>query len=121
MMHMSLNEEKYFESESFLKTQKKTVVNILKSNELRGNELDLYKSVYNWATETFEKNQQTVNSENIRLALGEAFNYIRFGAMTGNEFSECVNENSILTPNETIQTFRFICDGKSDCSFSANK
>lgn len=116
--HMESDGINYFETEEFLEIKNQAVVNICKSEELRGVEFDLYKSVYRWAIKSCEKNNQIVNSENIRLALGDAVQYIRFGAMTGSEFSKCVNENSILSPKETIQTFRFICDGEADCGFS---
>lgn len=120
IMHMSIMEnKKLFETEKFLKIKNQTLINILKSDELRGNEFELYKQVYNWAKNSCEENNIFVNSQQIRLALGEAFNYIRFGSMNCKEFSECVNENSILSSNETIQTFRSISDEKFECMFSS--
>lgn len=102
----------------FLQIQNRTLCNILKSFELRGNELDLYKAVYKWAEKFCEKNNQITTSENIRLALGEAFNLIRFGAMTAIEFSKCIDDNSILHSKEMVKIFKLIAVGESECDFS---
>lgn len=119
MMQMSLNENKnWIETEFFLEIQNKTLCNILKSFELRGNELEIYKAAYKWGENFCEKNNQIRTTENIRLALGAAFKLIRFGAMTASEFSTCIDDSSILNSKEMIQIFKLIAVGESECDFS---
>lgn len=119
MMQMSLNENRnWIETDFFLEIQNKTLCNILKSYELRGNELEIYKAAYKWGENFCEKNNQIRTTENIRLALGEAFKLIRFGAMTASEFSTCIDDSSILNSKEMIQIFKLIAVGESECDFS---
>lgn len=53
---------------------------------------------------------------------GDAFKLIRFAAMmTIEEFTKCLNENSILKSEEIIQIFKSIADCRSPCEFSRIK
>lgn len=109
-------------SPDFLEIQQSTLDIILKSNKLTVTELELYRIVLNWSEQNCLKNNNPVNPENMRLALGSAISNIRFASMNIKEFSECSDNNSILTQQEINQVYRFIgTGGKSDCPFLSVK
>lgn len=112
-----------FESSNFYEISNKTLQTILSSKELRGfNEITIYNGVNKWAELFCQKNQQTVDSVNKRLALGKALEFIRFGTMTSEEFTECTLNNPILDDSEIFDIYTYIgSEGKTKCKYSGEK
>lgn len=109
-------------SPKFLEIHQETLDIILKSNKLKLTEIELYRIVVKWSENNCIKKNNPVNPENMRLALGSSVSNLRFASMNIKEFSECADNNSILTLKEINQVYRFIgTDGKSDCPFSSVK
>lgn len=112
----------FLKTPTFLDVSQDTLNIILRSNNLTISEIELYRLVLKWTENNCVKNNIPVNTENRRLALGSAISHIRFASMDIKEFSECSDNNSILTQKEINQVYRFIgTDGKSDCPFSSVK
>lgn len=116
------NSVNFLKTPAFLDISQDTLNIILKSNNLTISEIELYRVVLKWTENNCVKNNNSVNTENMRLALGSAISNIRFASMNIKEFSECSDNNSILTHKEINQIYRFIgTDGKSDCPFPSVK
>lgn len=112
-----------FENSLFYEISKNTLQKILISKELSGfKEITIYNGVNKWAERFCQKNQQLVNSENKRSALGSALHFIRFGTMNIQEFTSCTVNNPILNTGEIESIFIYIgSDGKTDCKYSGEK
>lgn len=109
-----------FDDPSFYEISNKTLTTILKSDELKGfKEITIYEAVLNWAKLYCEKNKQVDNSENKRLALGPALQYIRFCAMSVQEFTTCCEDNTILNQEEVISIYQSLgTNGLFNCKYS---
>lgn len=109
-----------FDDPSFYEISNKTLTAILKSEELKGfKEITIYEAVIKWAKKYCEKNDQKVNSENMRTAIGSALQHIRFCSMSIQEFTSCCKENTILNQSETIEIFQNLgTNGMFNCKFS---
>lgn len=95
---------------------------ILKSNFLDREEIELFRFVNAWSENNCALAGQPINSENKRLALGDAVKNIRFGCFSFVEFSECTKKDSILTPTQMIDVFNCIgSNGTDECQFSSVK
>lgn len=112
-----------FENSLFYEISNTTLQKILSSKELSGfREITIYNGVNKWAERFCQKNQQTVNSENKRSALGAALHFIRFGTMNIQEFTPCTMNNPILNDREIKSIFTYIgSGGKTDCKYSGEK
>lgn len=112
----------FIKSPAFLDINQETLKIILRSNNLTISEIELYRIVLRWTEKNCIRNKNPVNPENRRLALGLAISNIRFASMNIKEFSECSDNNSILTQKEINQVYRFIgTDGRSECPFLSIK
>lgn len=121
-MKLIIKDSTLLKSPLFLEIHQETLNIILKSNKLTITEMELYRIVVKWSENNCIKNNIPVNPENMRLAVGSSISNIRFASMNIKEFSECSDNNSILTQKEINQVYRFIgTDGKSDCPFSSDK
>lgn len=109
-----------FDDPSFYEISNRTLTTILKSDELKGfKEITIYEAVLNWAKLYCEKNNQLANSENKRMALGPALQYIRFCAMTVQEFTTCCEDNTILSQTEMIEIYQNLgTNGLFNCKYS---
>lgn len=115
-----------FEDPLFVEISIRTLTTILKSKELEGfTEIMIFEGTNKWTERFCAKMGQTINSENKRLALGDAFQYIRnsFRSMTIPEFTKCsMLDNFILTPTETVEIFQLIgSDGEMVKPSSKNR
>lgn len=114
-----------FEDPSFFEISNRTLTTILKSEELTNDSTEniIFEATNKWTERYCAKIGKQINSANKRLALGDALQYIRFGAMTISEFTTCSNfDNSILTPTETVEIYQFLgSDGKLKCKYSSKK
>lgn len=109
-----------FDDPSFYEMSNRTLTVILKSDELKGfKEIKIYEAVLNWAKKYCERNDQLPNSENKRLALGPALQFIRFCAMTVSEFTTCCEDNTILNQKEIIEIYQNLgTNGLLNCKYS---
>lgn len=78
---------------------------ILNSEKSAAKEIDIFRGVIKWSERNCEKNGIIPNSANKRAALGEAcLMDIKFASMT-EEFTECKNDDTILTNSEVLEVF----------------
>lgn len=112
-----------FSNPAFVKISNNTLTTILKSKYLIGfKEFVIFKSVNNWAEVYCDDNNQQINSKNKRLALGPALKFVRFAAMTTEEFTLFTADNPVLLLQETLKIFQFFGSlGRFKCSYSAEK
>ncbi len=97
-----------FSSEYFLDISLNTLVQIIKRDTLGIREFKLFHFLIRWAQHQCTKqNMVPVNRENIRLALGEAIQQIRFTLMTKEEFAIIMNDEDsrVLTDEAIVEIF----------------
>lgn len=123
-LHISRSKGRFIKnmSFSFHEMRQDGLKTLLKSNELTNKEIQIFRAVNSWAEYKCYNNNIEINSNNKRMALGDALKHIRFPLMTVSEFTECVENDSFLTDKQQIEIFKYIgTSGKSKCKFSTFK
>lgn len=112
----------YFKSPLFLNISKDGLQTIIASDNLNKNEIEVFRFVNNWAENYCARNEKPPNSINKRIALGNVLMKIRFGVMTLSEFTECTNNESLLTNDQIVDIFNCIgSNGNHRSKFSSIK
>lgn len=110
----------FFTAAFFFQLSRNGLNNILKSDYLDVEEIDLFRFVDNWAENICTQNKKLINGRNKRLALGDIVNNIRFGTMSINQFAKCTKNECFLTAQQIVDIFNSITShGEYKCKFSS--
>ena len=102
-----------FASKSFTNISHVSLARVLQSEKLNVSEIDVFKACIQWAEA--KKLEQSSSSEvTIRSILGELLYAIRFPTMSAEEFSDIVAPTGVLSLDEEVMCFRYICSTKHD-------
>ena len=100
--------EEVLKSEGFATIERSLLEAVVVRNTLNVKEVNLFKSVFQWATKECERQGLTANGEVKRRILGDpVVNGIRFPVMKQVEFANVVVDCKILTPEEVIAIFKY--------------
>ena len=109
-------------SKEFVSLTKKTLVIILKLEELSANEVDVFWACYHWATAECDRRHMAPTSKNQRSVLGDALFLIRFPTMSLSQFAGYVVGTGILTDEETLKMYKYMtCKNKPKIPFLTTK
>lgn len=73
----------------------------LQSNELVGDEVDIFRDVMAWVKASLEQKNKAITPQNMKDELGELIEYIRFPTMTSEGIFSCLKEYPwLLSPEE---------------------
>ena len=102
-----------FASKSFTNISHVSLARVLQSEKLNASEIDVFKACIQWAEA--KKLEQSSSSEvTIRSTLGELLYGIRFPTMSAQEFSDIVAPTGVLSLDEEVMCFRYICSTTHD-------
>ncbi|XP_045184616.2 BTB/POZ domain-containing protein 2-like [Mercenaria mercenaria] len=101
------NATEVLKSPGFLKVSHSTLFNLLKSDELSEDEVDVFKAALHWSKNNCEDNNQPTDALKLRKCLGNALFAIRFPIMPIEKFAMAVATTGILTSEELIMLYQF--------------
>ena len=96
------------ESEWFQDISKDTLEYILKGNTFFAPEMDIIRAVDEWALLNVAKDDLATDSANKRLAIGNAFYYLRLPTLSPRDFIDAQLTYEYLTNEEQKNTSRYI-------------
>ncbi|XP_067050091.1 BTB/POZ domain-containing protein 6-like [Acropora muricata] len=95
-------------SDGFTTIEHSLLEAVISRDTLTINEMDLFRAVNLWATNTCRNQGLEANGVEKRIILGEkVVKAIRFPVMQQQEFASVVPDTKILTPDEVINFFKF--------------
>lgn len=109
-LKISENTWNVFASDGFLQCDHEMLLQILKLDCFNCTELNVLKACVEWAREACKRqNIDETNMKNLRAALSNAIQYIRFGSMTVEQFVD-VNQSldGFFTPEECMEIVNVI-------------
>ncbi|MFH4983342.1 hypothetical protein AB6A40_010051 [Gnathostoma spinigerum] len=104
---IDINAEKVLRSEGFRNIDFNLFESIIMRDSLIVKERILYEAAVEWAESECARQGKPIVSKNIRDALGDALYFIRFPAMTINEFANGPARSGLLTCLETNNIFLY--------------
>ena len=107
-------------SDEFLTLERSVVESVVKRDDLKVKEVDLFKAVDRWATKELERQSKTPDGEVKRKILGEKIvKAIRFSLISQKEFASVVLDCDILTKTEICHMIKYYngVDLKSPLTF----
>ncbi|XP_062605473.1 BTB/POZ domain-containing protein 2-like, partial [Saccostrea cucullata] len=96
------NCESVFQTPSALGLMKETLSEIVSSDKLNIEELEIYHFLIKWAENQCEKKHIEKSDENTRKEIGDIIYQVRFHSLTLEIFAKDVCKRQILTPEEMI-------------------
>ncbi|KAL3121500.1 hypothetical protein niasHT_003428 [Heterodera trifolii] len=93
-------------SESFLQIDQNLLCEILKRDQLRSSEIEIWNAALRWADEQCHQNGIECSAENRREILGPALFNIRFPLIPKEEFTKSVVSTGVLTTEERFGVFQ---------------
>jgi hypothetical protein len=120
---VGLKTQRAVSSRSFLNISREVLCQFLGRQDLRINEVELFKAVDKWVLKTIKMEELENNGENKRAILGEeAIRLIRFPLMSLKEFAEVVLPSGILNLEEVTEIIQiFSSTTRLTKIFSAKK
>ncbi|KAL3086126.1 hypothetical protein niasHS_008899 [Heterodera schachtii] len=110
LLHICQNAGQFFESEEFLQIDQNLLCELFGSDQLMiSNEFAIWKSALRWADEKCRQNATECSAENRRAMLGPALFKIRFPLIETLEFSKSIVSSGILTMEEFVGVYQFLC------------
>ena len=100
-----------FAAKSFRNISHTILARVLHCEKLNASEVDIFKACIQWA-EAKKHSQSTGSGTSIRDILGELLYAIRFPTMSADEFSDNVTPVGVLSADEELMCFRYICSTK---------
>jgi hypothetical protein len=82
---------------------------ILQSDRLGVREIFVFRACLRWAESECKRQRLPATKENRRQVLAEVYTSIRFPLITSEEVVEEVVPSGVLTPDELVQLFSFLC------------
>ncbi|XP_060580188.1 BTB/POZ domain-containing protein 2-like isoform X2 [Ruditapes philippinarum] len=101
------NATSVFSSPGFLSLSQVTLLNVLKSEELVSDEIDVFTAAIRWAEHKCEVNKKSKIGENMRSQLEEAVFQIRFPIIPIEKFAQVVAPSGILTKEELLILYQY--------------
>jgi hypothetical protein len=121
------NAQALFQQDAFLKLPKDKVRQLLESDALSIDEVDLFKAVLRWGEEYLYRHKQELglqeNEKGLQTVLAELIPLIRFPVMSMEDFSSEVVPTHVLQSDQQLEIFQYIAAGekaeemKLSCSF----
>ncbi|XP_041360436.1 BTB/POZ domain-containing protein 2-like [Gigantopelta aegis] len=109
-------------SPGFLDLSRESVVDIIKSDDLEIEEVDVFHVVNNWAEHQCQKQAIAVTPEAKREVLGPVMELIRFSALPLEFIVDVVDASGLLTPIEQLGVLQHsICPDKKPGLFCTKK
>ena len=94
-------------SDEFVTLEQSLVESVVKRNQLKVKEVELFKAVDRWATKEIERQGLNPDREIKRKIIGEELlNAIRFPLMSQKEFLSVVPDSNILTTKEIVDLMK---------------
>lgn len=113
---ISKDPEIYLTEENIKYVTREHMKFILKTDETKASEKELFNLAVMWATSILSKNDPVA----VRIFLGDLIQLIRFPTMTIAEFEECINEG-ILESKDVVDILLYIGKQFGDCKFPIKK
>jgi len=121
------NAEALFQQDAFLQLPKDRLLQLLQSDSLSIDEVDLFKAVMRWGEEYLYRHKQELgleeNEKGLQTVLADLIPLIRFPMMSMEEFSSEVVPTHVLQSDQQLEIFQYIAAGekaeemKVPCSF----
>lgn len=101
---------KVFPTDNFLSISPETLTKIIRSDNLTGEEISVFRTVIKWAEQQCRRNDTDTMIGNLRQYVGEVLYNIRFPLMSIEEFSEEVKPAGILSSDEESSVHQCITE-----------
>lgn len=108
------NRELVFDTSVEVKTNLSVVASILESDQLVGDEMDIFYDVMTWAEALLRLHDKPTTVENIAKALGNLLRLIRFPVMKNGELLGCLGQYPGLLPSaHVVDIMSYVVTGKA--------
>ncbi|XP_041379498.1 BTB/POZ domain-containing protein 6-B-like [Gigantopelta aegis] len=102
MTYILENGKSTLESRDFLKLSQKSVLDVVKSDDLQADEKEVFQAAYEWAKHQCEQKHVAINTETLRTQLGDIVQQIRFPLLDREFFVQTVHPSGMLTAEEQL-------------------
>jgi hypothetical protein len=104
-----LNSKNVLQSAAFTELCRSCLEEIVRADELDTTEGEVYAAVIAWAEAECKRQDLYLCGANVRQVLGDILHLIRFPLMDQSYFADFVTTKDILTQEEIIEVFRYMC------------
>ncbi|XP_041361898.1 BTB/POZ domain-containing protein 2-like [Gigantopelta aegis] len=106
-------------SPDFLTLSQKSVLDVVKSDDLQADEKEVFQAAYEWAKHQCEQKHVAINTETLRTQLGDIVQQIRFPLLDREFFVRTVVRSGVLTDKEQLLIHNHaVCKDVSVAPFS---
>ncbi|XP_041361879.1 BTB/POZ domain-containing protein 2-like [Gigantopelta aegis] len=113
------NGKSTLESRDFLTLSQKSVLDVVKSDDLQADEKEVFQAAFEWAKHQCEKKHVAINTETLRKQLGDIVQQIRFPLLDKEFFERTVVRSGVLTDKEQLLIHNHaVCKDVSMAPFS---
>ena len=113
LQYLCPNISKLVVTEAFIGLEHHVLTLIIKQDQLKISEVDLFKAVEKWCENQVSKHGLPNNPEAKRQVLGDALYLVRFPVMSAVEFATNCAYSGLLTSEECMDIFSFIAHSNS--------
>ena len=121
LQYLCPNISKLAVTEAFIGVEHHVLTLIIKQDQLKISEVDLFKAVEKWCENQVNKRGLPNNPEAKREVLGDALYLVRFPIMSAIEFATNCAYSGLLTAEECKDIFSFIASNNSNSSSSSHR
>lgn len=90
-------------------SSKMVLEQLLKSERLYCQEIDIFRNVIAWATASLANKDMDISADNIKYEIGNCLKYLRFPVMKVHEFLECIEKyQNLLPPDQYLDILCYI-------------
>lgn len=115
------NIDNIIEDDSFVTIKQDTLITILQRDTLLTREIKLFQGITKWAKAKCLDNSVPINSINQLNYIGKSLDYIRFNAMTANEFASGPAVSGLISDQDTIKFLMHVAiDSKDNITIGIN-
>ena len=118
LQYLCPNISEFAVTEAFIDVEHHVLTLIIKQDQLKISEVDLFKAVEKWCEDQVDKRGLPNNPEAKREVLGDALYLVRFPIMSATEFATNCAYSGLLTAEECKDIFSFIACNNSNSSSS---
>lgn len=111
-----LNGKEILETSSVKDLCEKCVDDIVSSDLLNADEKNVFEAVVVWSETQCVKKNIEVNDKNLRDILSRILYHVRFPLMPLSYFADHVSKRQILSPEEKLNLYEYLCQSKSSPS-----
>lgn len=106
------NRKLVFDTSNGVNDNRLVISNILKSDDLDGEEIDIFRDVIAWTEALLKQQNKAITPQNIKQELGELIEHIRFPIMGSDEVLNCMKEYPLLLPSsEHLEVVSYVVHG----------